>query len=106
MPRKHFFPRQPKAPVDGGPVEAGKLIIKRDGNTRIVEASLPWSEIPEVKKKLDAGQPIRFSFRVNNNKGGPLELNAQRSVSQVNNNAFHDLWADSWAVETEFALEK
>lgn len=106
VPRKHFYPRQPKAPVDGGPVENGKLALKRDGNTRIVEALLPWDEIPEVKKKLDAGQPIRFSFRANNNKGGALELARERSVSQININAFHDFWSDSWAVETEFAFEK
>lgn len=106
LPRKHFYPRQPKAPVDGGPVENGKLAMKREGNTRIVEAMLPWSEIPEVKKRLEAGQPIRFSFRVNNNKGAPLELCAQRSVSQVNINAFHDYWSDSWATEVEFAFER
>ncbi|MCY3023650.1 MAG: hypothetical protein NTW87_32115, partial [Planctomycetota bacterium] len=106
VPRKHFYPRQPKAQVDGGPVENGKLAIRRDGNTRIVEAALPWSEIPEVKKRLDSGQPIRFSFRVNNNKGGPLELAANRSVSQININAFHDYWQDSWAADVEFGFEK
>ena len=36
MPRKHFYPRQFKSAVDGGPVTGAKLIIKRDGNTRIV----------------------------------------------------------------------
>ena len=63
MPHKHFYPREPKSPLDGA-VKDGKLVIVRDGNTRIVEASLPWSEIPEVRKALDAGRPIKFSFRV------------------------------------------
>ena len=55
IPRKHFFPRQPKADVDGGPVTSGKLQMKRQGNTRIVEAAIPWSEIPEVKRRIDDG---------------------------------------------------
>ena len=106
LPRKHFYPRQPKAAVDGGPVENGKLAMKRDGNTRIVEAMLPWSEIPEVKKRLDAGQAVRFTFRANNNKGAALELCAERSVSQVNINALHNYWSDKWAAELEFLFEK
>ena len=27
----HFYPRQPKAPKDGGPVDGGKLAMRRDG---------------------------------------------------------------------------
>ena len=39
VPRKHFYPRQPRAPKDGGPVEGGQLVIRHDGNTRIVECA-------------------------------------------------------------------
>ena len=83
-PRKHFYPRQPKAAIDGGPVTKGKLAMRRDGNTRIVECALPWSEIPEVRKRLDTGQTVKFSFRVNDNKGPAYELAAGRGVSRDN----------------------
>lgn len=106
-PRKHFYPRQPKADKDGGPVKDGKLFMKRDGNTRIVETAIPWNELTEVKKRLDAGQSVRFTFRVNNNGNvAALELNANRSVSRTNTYALHDLWAQSWEPQTEFVLEK
>ncbi len=105
-PRKHFYPRQPKAPNDGGPVKDGQLAMKRDGNTRILEASLPWSQIPLVKEALDAGRTVKLTFRVNDNGGGSFELAANRSASQVNVYALHDYWADSWATEIEFAFEK
>ena len=78
----------------------------RDGNTRLVETAIPWTEIPEVKKRLDAGQPIKFSFRVNDNAGAGYELNGGRSVSKINTYSFHDYWSTSWAVETEFTFEK
>ena len=105
MPHKHFFPRQGKSPQDG-PVTDGKLVIVRDGHTRIVEAALPWSEIPQVKQRLDAGQPIKFSFRVNDNAGaGCMELSRLRSVAKINT-SFHADWTEHWANELEFAFEK
>ncbi|MDR1304861.1 MAG: hypothetical protein LBK76_06515, partial [Verrucomicrobiales bacterium] len=68
MPRKHFYPRQPASPQDGA-VKDGQLAINYDGNTRIVEAAIPWTEIPLVKKAVDEGQTVKFSFRVNDNQG-------------------------------------
>lgn len=106
VPRKHFYPRQPKAPVDGGPVTAGKLSMRREGNTRLVEAAIPWSEIPLVKRRMEAGLPIKFSFRVNDNHGSAYELAAGRSVSKDNPFAFHNDWATHWANELEFAFQK
>ncbi len=106
MVRKHFYPRQPKAALDGGPVQDGQLVIRRDGNTRIVECALPWSAIPEVKARRDAGQPIKFSFRVNDNRGPAYELAAGRSVSKENPFAFHNDWATHWANEVEFGWER
>lgn len=106
MPRKHFFPRQPKSPVDGGPVHNGKLVIRRDGNTRIVEAAIPWSEMPEVYKQILAHKTIKFTCRVNDNKGQARELATGRSVSITNSFTFHDDWKTHWANEIEFSAEK
>jgi hypothetical protein len=106
VPRKHFYPRQPKAEKDGGPVPGGKLAMRRDGNTRIVEAAIPWAELPDVRSRLEEGRTVKFSYRVNNNKGAAMELAAQRSVSQLNVNAFHDTWSSHWSNELEFAFEK
>jgi len=101
MPHKHFYPRQPKSPADG-PVKDGKLVVIHEGSTRIVECALPWSEIPEVKKRLDAGQPIKFSFRVNDDAGvGCMELSKGRSVAKRNGSFTAD-WVEHWANELEF----
>ena len=106
MVRKHFYPRQPKCPQEGA-VETAKLVTVHANGTRITEAAIPWSELPDVKRLLDAGQTVRFSFRVNDNGGGPLlELARERSVSRVNCRAFHPDWQIHWANEVEFAFEK
>jgi hypothetical protein len=107
MPEKHFYPRQPASPYDG-PVKSGKLAITHEGSTRITECAIPWSEIPEVKKALDEGKTVKFSFRVNdnNNMGNCMELARERSVSKQNSRAFHASWKEHWANEVEFAFEK
>jgi len=107
MPRKHFFPRQPKSKFDGA-VKNGKLITRRDGNTLYTECAIPWSEIPDVKNRLDKGEKIKFSFRVNDD-GAPaacMELAKGRSVSKKNSRAFHPDWKEHWANEVEFGEEK
>jgi len=106
MPRKHFFPRQPAAPRDGGPVKNAELVIRREGNVRIVEAAIPWSEIAAVHDCLEYGRSIRFTYRVNDNKGPALELAAGRSVSKENAMTFHDDWSTHWSNELEFTFEK
>lgn len=107
MPEKHFYPRQPKSPFDGA-VKDGKLVVTHEGNTRITECAIPWSELPDVKKALDEGKTIKFSFRVNDNgnMGACLELARERSVSKRNSRAFHASWKEHWANEVEFAFEK
>ncbi len=102
MTRKHFFPRQPKAPVDGGPVKGEAKLAVKDN---VVECALPWSELPEVKKRLDAGQTVKFSFRVNNG-GDAFELAAGRSASKQNPLTFHNDWATHWSNELEFGFER
>jgi len=105
MPHKHFFPRQSASPKDG-PVKNGQLMITRTGNTRIIEAAIPWSEIPEVKKKMDAHQTIKFSYRVNDNSSNDcMELSKERSVSKINGSFMVD-WKLHWANELEFSFEK
>ena len=106
MPIKTFYPRQNASPFDG-PVTGGRLVIKQEGATRITEAAIPWSEIPWVKKRLDAGQTIKFSFRVNDFNGTGYELAHDRSASQENTLSFHNSWVGNhWANEIEFGFEK
>ena len=101
MVRKHFFPRQPRALVDGGPVKGdAKLVVKNN----VLECALPWSVIPEVRQRLKAGQTIKFTFRVNDGSQA-LELAAGRSVSKDNCFAFHNDWSTHWANELEFGFE-
>jgi hypothetical protein len=102
MMRKHFFPRQPKAPIDGGPVKGEARLAVRD---HVVECAIPWSELPEVKARVDARRTLKFSFRVNNG-GGAFELASGRSVSKQNPLTFHNDWSTHWANELEFGFEK
>lgn len=107
MPRKHFYPRQPKSPYDG-PVKEGKLVTRREGNTLYTECAIPWSEIPDVKNALDKNEKIKFSYRVNDDgaRGACMELARKRSVSKKNSRAFHPDWKEHWANEMEFSFEK
>jgi hypothetical protein len=105
IPRKHFFPRQPKSPIDGGPVSTGKLVIRHDNGTRLVEAAIPWSEMPEVYARIHSGKTVKFSCRVSDNKGPAHELATGRSVSITNSITFHDDWKTHWANEIEFSAE-
>jgi hypothetical protein len=87
-------------------VANAKLAMRRQGNTRIVEAAVPWSEIPAVRKRIQAGQTVKFSCRINDNQGAAHELAAGRSVSKYNSVTFHDDWQEHWANEVEFGVEK
>lgn len=104
MPRKQFFPRQPHSPIDGGPV-AGKLVTHHENGTRIVEAAIPWSEMPEVYTRIRRGETIKFTCRVSDNKGPAHELATSRSVSTTNSFTFHDDWKTHWSNELEFSAE-
>ncbi len=105
-PRKHFYPRQPAAPWEG-PVKTGQLAIAHEDGTRTVETAIPWSEIPHVRKLLDEGKPVKFSFRINDDAGvGCLELAKGRSVSRRNSAAFAADWTEHWANEVEFDFER
>lgn len=104
MAHKHFYPRQPRSPQDGA-VEKGQLVVRREERTRIVEAAIPWRELADVKKRLDADETIKFSYRVNDNStSGTMELARNRSVSKLNPSFFAD-WREHWANELEFSFE-
>lgn len=104
MPRKHFYPRQPKSPLDGA-VTDGKLVVTHEGTTRIVEAAIPWRELPLVRQAIDEGKPVRFTFRVNDNQGPGMELAAGRSVSVKSSLTFHADWVEHWSNELVFGFE-
>lgn len=106
MSRKHFYPRQPKGPYDG-PVRNAELAIRHTGSTRISEVAIPWSEIPEVKKLLDAGKTVKFSYRVTDSSiSAKPELGAYRSVNKASGLAFHVDWNTGWTNELEFGFER
>lgn len=105
MLSKNFYPRQPKHPLEGAVSEA-KLVTRYDNGMRITELAMPWSEMPHVKALMEAHKPVKFTFRVNNNTGGPLlELARERSVSRQNNQSLHVDWHEGWANELEFSWE-
>ena len=105
MPDKHFFPHAVKSPLEG-PVKDGRLVVTRDGDTLVYEASIPWPEIPEVKAARDAGRTVKFSCRVNDNASGAIaELAYRRSVSK-RNLSFKPDWSEHWANELAFSFER
>ncbi len=103
-PDKHFYPRQPKAPGEG-PVAGTELVVRRDGASRVVEARIPWAAIPEVRAAWNAGQPVKLSYRINDNAGvGCMELAYGRSASR-RGSAFKPDWAEHWENQIEFGWE-
>jgi len=106
MPFKHFFPRQPKHALEG-PVRDGRLAVRYDGGWRMVECAIPWSEIPDVKSLRDAGQTVKFNFRVNHSaRGADLTLSMQRSAAEGISHSFHPNWLRQWPNELEFGFER
>ena len=107
MPMINFFPRQPAQRYEkNGSVQHGKLIIKRIADTRIFECAIPWSRIPLVKQRLDAGKTIKFTFRVNLSDGMGFELSRNRSVSKPNDMTFHPGWLRHWSNELRFGFQR
>ncbi len=102
--RKHFYPRQPKAKWEGAVTE-GRLVIRHEGGTRIMEGAIPWSEIPHVKALMEAGKPVKFTFRVNDNGGPSMEFGRNRAATRKGGSTFHPDWKTSYTNEIEFAFE-
>ncbi len=105
MDTDYEFALNPVADQYGGPVKTGSLIVRPDGDGRIFECAIPWSEMPLVKQRLDAGQTVKFSYRINKGSAA-YELAVGRSVSKDNPWAFHNDWSTHWANELEFGAEK
>jgi hypothetical protein len=106
MPDKHYYPRQARSPNDGE-AQGAKRVIRREGDVIFYECALPWTEIPGVKRRLDAGEPLKFSFRVNDN-GAPglcMELSRNRSIAKFAS-SFKPDWMEHWSNELEFGWEK
>lgn len=102
MPYKHFYPRQPRHPLEGA-VTDGRLVIRYDAGWRMVEAAIPWSEIPAVKARRDAGQTMKFNFRVNSDTPAPdLVLSLGRSAAEGISPSFHPNWIRQSPNELEF----
>jgi hypothetical protein len=104
MPHKHFYPRTLMSPADG-PAPGAKLAVVYEGGWRITEVSIPWREMPEAKARLDAGQTVKFSYRVNDDQGvGCMELSKRRSVAKRGSSFMVD-WVEHWTNELEFGAE-
>ena len=107
LPKKHYFPRQPKLAQGEGAVNFAKLQVRYDANTRIVEAAIPWDEIPAVRALKEWGAPVKFSFRVNHQDAAPdMELAMGRSAAEGISTAFAPDWMRSAPNELEFGWEK
>ncbi len=105
MTRKHFYPRQPAHPREGA-VENARLRIEYREGMRIVEAAIPWDELPHVKAKMQRGQTVKFSYRVNHNVGGYSDLAEGRSVAYGQRGGFHPGWRSGSPNELEFGFER
>lgn len=99
-PRKNYYPRQPSAPTEGGPLE-GSAKLAFTSNS--LECAIPWTEMPEVWAAIRAGRTVKFTFR--SNEGGAMELAAGRSASKINALTLHPDWTSHWANELEFGAE-
>lgn len=90
MPRGHFYPRQPRANFDQGPVKGGQLAVRRQGKVTTYELAIPWSELKEWKPK--AGQTFGLTWRVNNNRKPDVVFGADKSAAKTNGLSLHPYW--------------
>ncbi|MGN0833102.1 MAG: hypothetical protein ACI4RD_05580 [Kiritimatiellia bacterium] len=105
LPNKHYFPHAANGPGEGA-VTAAKLVVRRDGDELVYEASVPLAEMPEVAAARREGRPIRFSCRINDNAGGAVsELSYRRSVAR-RNLSFKPDWVEHWSNELVFNWEE
>ncbi len=67
VPRGFYWPRQPRAKVDQGPVVGSLHLVRHDGNITIYEAAIPWTELSQWHPQ--AGRTFGFTFIVNSYQG-------------------------------------
>ena len=87
-------------------MQGAALVIRRTPDKRLVEASIPWSEMPAVWERIRSGETVKFTCRINDNKAPARELATGRSASKYNSFSFHDDWQTHWANELEFGVER
>ncbi|HUS59227.1 MAG TPA: hypothetical protein VM141_11285, partial [Planctomycetota bacterium] len=104
IPRGHYYPRQPRARLDQGPVRKGKHVVKRDGSVTIYELAIPWAELKQWKPK--AGAAFAFTFRVGNDKGPALEFGADKSATKTNGLSLHPYWMGKPSCSVRWGLGK
>lgn len=80
------------AKIDGSAVRGAALVIRRTADMRLVEASIPWAEMPDVWQRIQAGKTVKFTCRINDNHAPARELATGRSASKYNSMSFHDDW--------------
>jgi hypothetical protein len=105
MIRKHFYPRQPEHPEEG-PVEGGRLEVRYEENSRIVECAIPWEELTEVKKQMERGETVKLGYRVNYSQGKHIALGMNRSAIVGAGHSYHPDGKSGPHVELEFGFEE
>lgn len=105
MERIHFFPRQPYD-KRGGPVDDAKMAVKYVDGYRLFEGAIPWSEIPAVQALKDAGETVKFAFRINSNQGTTLQTGKGRSACAGFSFGFHPEWRSGFPNNLEFSFEQ
>lgn len=102
VPRIHDFPRQPRGERTTGPVPGSKHIVRRDGDTYIYEASIPKTELADLK--LTAGTTFGFTFKIGNSEGANAEYGHDKAVTKINGLTLHPYWERSPSAATRWTL--
>ena len=106
QPRKEFYPREPRSPLDG-PVVGGKLVVVQTDTTRIEELrnSVVGNSPGEEAFGRRRDDQVRFSCQRQQHQWlhGVVR---DRSVSRTNPLSFHPQWVEHWADELEFSFQQ
>ena len=87
IPRGHYYPRQPRAAYDQGPVKDGQCVIKSSGTETIYEAAIPWSKLEGWQPKV--GADFGFMFRFTTRQGSPIVFGTDKSATKSNGLTLH-----------------
>jgi len=102
MPRGHYYPRQPRAKFDQGPVEGAQLVVARDGSVIIYEMAIPWAAMKDFQPA--AGRTFGFTFCARNNKGPHVSYGIEKSATKNNGLALHPYWESKPSCGVRWAL--
>ena len=87
IPRGHYYPRQPRAANDQGPVKDGQCVITRNGTETVYEAAIPWSQLEGWQPKV--GRDFGLMFRFTARQGSPVVFGADKSATKSNGLTLH-----------------